>query len=192
MQNESGTGTIEAMKQVFEKKYNEEISAEMLAQLALQYSVERVEEVISKMKPDAYNPANFLKRSLASGWYKENGKGRQNWQASKGNGSGRAELENTVRWIWNIRLEAKWVTREERDYMLDVLLNGTQPDEAKVREIWFKVHQGQYPNRPASWFYLLKWPENQQAANAWIERAGRSDIPLYDVPNREATIDELL
>jgi len=181
MPSENGNGQVEKLKEMFEKKYKEEIPLATIVDLTNRHGADRVQEVIEKMKDDAYNPASFLRRSLAQEWYRGNGNGKKVFTEGNGKGNGKTEVEKTTRWIWNIREEAKWISKEEKEYILDVLLHGTPPDGKKVQEIWFRVYQGQYPNRPEVWYYWLPRKEAREAANQWIMDSGRSDIPLYEI-----------
>jgi hypothetical protein len=173
--------TLEALQTAFQTKYDVELPTDVLTPLVKQYGIERVKQVIDRMKDDAYNPTSFLRRSLSSGWYQHEQKQKPNWTETNGRGNGGSEAEATTRQLWKMKLEFGFCTKEEQEYMLDVILHGAQPDAERIRQIRFGVLQKVYPKIPSRWFYWLKQSEARQAANDWIANSGRSELPLYEI-----------
>lgn len=180
MQNPTAADQLTELHNMFTQKYDEPIAPEKLTHLIAKHGYEVVKNVIGKMKPDAYEPTSYLSKCLDSGWYKSEGK--QQPAESKANvASGMSsEAASTLRFTWNYKMERGWIDKAERDFMLDVLLNGTEPDEEKVQDINFRCLQGMYPNAPATWFYWLPQYQRRAAANTWIVQSGREDLKLYE------------
>lgn len=180
MQTDSRKDKIEAMQLAFTEKYDEPIPMDKLEKLTAQYGSEVVARVIDQMKPDAYEAADYLVKCLNSGWYQNDGKPKaQEGKASTVNGMSDAAAD-TLRFTWNYKMERGWIDKAERDYMLDIFLNGTTPDIERVQDINFRCLQGMYPDAPATWFYWLPQHQRRAAANTWIVQSGREDLKPYD------------
>lgn len=167
--------TIKKLKDLFQQKYNEEIDEATLTKTIEEYGEDRVEEVITNMKDDAYKPVSFMNRSLRQGWYKSKKEENQ----SRGITSNHF-AENTKA-TWNRMVSLDLCSQEDANYIIDAILGNIQGDENRIRDIHFRIRQGLYSHNPAAWFYWLKFPENRKAANQWIKDNGISDIPLYEI-----------
>lgn len=180
-QRSSSSDQLSELNTMFVQKYDEPIEPAKLTHLITKYGFEIVKNVIGKMKPDAYEPDNYLAKCLDSGWYKNDGKQQaQEGKASTTNGMSNAAAD-TIRFTWNFRMDKGWIDKTERDFMLDVLLNGATKDEERIRDINFRCLQGMYPNAPAMWFYWLPQHKRRAVANTWIAQSKREDLQPYEL-----------
>jgi len=180
-QRSGSSDQLSELNTMFTQKYDEPIAPAKLTHLITKHGFEAVKKVIGKMKPDAYEPDNYLAKCLDSGWYKNDGKPQaQKSKASTVSGMNDAAAD-TIRFTWKFRMDRGWIDKAEQDYMLDILLNGTKPDEEKVRDINFRCLQGMYPDAPATWFYWLPQHKRRAAANTWIVQSEREDLTPYEL-----------
>lgn len=180
MPTETTADQLTKLQTMFTQKYDEPIAPEKLTHLIAKHGHEAVKSVISQMKPDAYEPVDYLGKCLDSGWYRNDGKPKaQGGEASTTHGVSEAAA-GTLRFTWNYKMQRGWIDKAERDYMLDVMLDGATRDEEKIQDINFRCLQGMYPDTPATWFYWLPQHQRRAAANTWIVQSGREDLKPYD------------
>lgn len=171
--------TMSKLKNLFQKRYNEEIDEKTLTTAVEEYGEDRVEEVITNMKQNAYAPASFMKRSLSQGWYTGK-KPTSDTNPSLGRANADYVAKNTTS-TWNRMVSLELCSSEDAEYMINVITNGVERDENRIQDINFRIRQGLYPQNPAAWFYWLPFPKNRRAANQWMKDNNVSDIPLYDI-----------
>ena len=68
MQNPAAADQLSELNTMFVQKYDEPIEPAKLTHLITKHGFEIVKNVIGKMKPDAYEPDNYLAKCLDSGW----------------------------------------------------------------------------------------------------------------------------